>query len=136
MLVDGENYTITNNIVNLIDYNLEAGESIYYTVGAIAYGASTLIDTHLIDTKANKAIMSAVTIYATGWNNNTYSFESTYPFGTYDISLELNGDSCTAEQMNAWSDAKILGSATSNKIKALGNVPTVNIPVIVRAVQK
>ena len=136
VLIEGENYTASENVINLIDYYLLSGESIYCVINAIGYGVNSLMDAPALDNKANKTVISAMNIYATGWSNKTYSFEGTYPFSTYDISIELNGDSCTAEQMNAWSDAKILGSATSNKIKAMGTVPTINIPVIVRAVQK
>lgn len=136
ILIEGENYTASENVINLIDYHLSAGESIHCVISAIGYGVNSLMDAPSMDNKANKTVISAMNIYASGWSNNTYSFESTYPFATYDISIELNGDSCTAAQMNAWSDAKVLGSATSNKIKAMGTVPTVNIPVIVRAVQK
>ena len=73
---------------------------------------------------------------SSGWSNGEYSFESTYPVATYDISIELNGDSATDEQVDAWSGAKIVGSATSNKAIAKGDVPTVDLPVIIRAVVK
>lgn len=76
------------------------------------------------------------TMSVSGWSNGEYSFESIYPVATYDISIELNGDSATSEQVDAWSGAKIIGSATANKAIAKGDVPTVDLPVIVRAVSK
>lgn len=91
---------------------------------------------NLANGKANKPTISSVTMASTGWSNSEYSFESTYPTATYDISIELNGDSATDEQIEAWSGAKICGSATANKAIAKGDTPTVNIPIIVRAVVK
>lgn len=71
------------------------------------------------------------TISASGWGGNSYSFEAAYPNTQYDIEVTLNGDSVTTAQMEAWSEAQVVGSATTNVIKALGTKPTVNIPVII-----
>lgn len=81
-------------------------------------------------------VMSTTTLLSTGWVDNVYSFETDYPALSYDIEIELNGDSATEEQVDAWSSAMILGSATTNTFIALGDVPEVNIPVILRVVSK
>lgn len=59
----------------------------------------------------------------------TYSFESIHPNASYDIEVHIDGDNCTDEQLEAWIVAKPLSSST-NKIVAKGDIPTVDIPVI------
>lgn len=85
--------------------------------------------------KANKTIISEETLLASGWSGNTYSFESVYPGATYDIEIALNG-TATKDQAEAFNSAQIVGNATSNSVKAFGDIPTVNIPIIVKAVRK
>ena len=81
-----------------------------------------------------KYTISATTILASGWSNGSYSaFQTTYPAASYDVNVELNGDSITSAQQKAWNAAQIVGSATTNVLKALGDVPTIDIPVIVKA---
>lgn len=87
------------------------------------------------DGKANKATITAITILKSGWSNGTYSFESSYPAATHDIEIALNSTATTA-QAEAFNGAQIVGSATSNVVKAYGEVPTVDIPVILRVVKK
>ena len=88
-----------------------------------------------VNSKANKPIISEVSLLATGWSDNTYSFEASYPVATYDIEIALNS-TATSEQAQAFNSAQIVGSATSNIVTAFGNVPTVDIPIIVKAVTK
>ena len=73
---------------------------------------------------------------SSGWNGNVYSFESDFPESIYDIEVEIDGDSCTAEQLKSWNSAQIVGSSTTNSCKALGDVPTIDIPIIIKAVVK
>lgn len=75
------------------------------------------------------------TLLASGWSSGQYSLESTYLAASYDISIEPNS-TCTADQLTAWSEANIVGNATANKVKAFGTIPTVNIPIIIKAVKK
>lgn len=122
----------TAYIKHLIDYN---GDIVYPQTKVEA-----IFDTNgnslgeIIDTV--KPTITTVVMSASGWSSNEYSFESTYPVATYDISIELNGDSATDEQVEAWSDAKIIGSATANKAIAKGDVPLIDLPIIIRAVVK
>lgn len=80
-------------------------------------------------------VYSAVTMLAASWASNTYSFEADYPAADYNISIEV-APTATTEQFEAFVEAMICGNATSNVATALGDVPTVDIPVIVKAVRK
>lgn len=84
---------------------------------------------------AVKPTYNTATMTASGWSGNTYSFEADYPKNTYDISIEV-APTATAEQFEAFGGAMICGSVDSNVATALGDVPTVDIPVIVKAVRK
>lgn len=75
------------------------------------------------------------TMLAARWSNKTYSFEADYPNNAYDISIWV-APTATEAQFDAFSGAKICGSAADNTVKALGTVPAVDIPIIVKAVAK
>ena len=78
---------------------------------------------------------SQYTILSAGWNANTkvYSFEADFPNSICDIEIELDS-TATESQVEAWSGAKPTAVFGANKIKALGDVPSVDIPVIVKKV--
>ena len=78
---------------------------------------------------------SQKTINASKWSNGVYSFESAFPFEYFDIEIELDS-TATESQLEAWSSAKPTAVFGTNTMKALGDVPTVDIPVIVKAVIK
>ena len=88
-----------------------------------------------LNTKENKATITTATLLASGWSNGTYSFETDYPKAIYDLEIALDSTATTA-QAEAFNGAQIAGSATSNTIKAYGIVPTVDIPIILRVVNK
>lgn len=69
------------------------------------------------------------------WQENTYSFEETYPNEDYNISVEVS-PTATVEQFEAFCAAMICGSADSNVATAIGDVPTVDIPIIIKVVGK
>ena len=85
--------------------------------------------------KSNKPTFSQYTILTSGWSGGVYSFESAFPSATYDIEIELDS-TATESQVEAWSGAKPTAVFGTNTMKALGDVPTVDIPVIVKAVVK
>ena len=85
--------------------------------------------------KSNKPTFSQYTILTSGWSSGVYSFESAFPSATYDIEIELDSIA-TESQVEAWSSAKVTAVFGTNTMKALGDVPTVDIPVIVKAVVK
>ena len=87
------------------------------------------------DTKSNKPIFSQYTILTSGWSDGVYSFESDFFNMNYDIEIELDS-TATESQVEAWSNAKVTSVFGTNTMKALGDVPTVDIPVIVKAVMK
>ena len=88
-----------------------------------------------LNTKENKATITTATLLLSGWNDGTYSFETDYPEATYNLEIALDSTATTA-QAEAFNGAQIVGSATSNIIKAYGDVPTVDIPIILKVVTK
>lgn len=78
---------------------------------------------------------SQYTILASGWSDGVYSFESDFPSWRNDIEIELDS-TATESQVEAWSSAKVTAVFGTNTMKALGDVPTVDIPVIVKKVVK
>lgn len=94
--------------------------------------ANTYADEKVSETKPIYAIE---TMIASGWADGKYSFETEYPHEQYNISVEV-APTATAEQFEAFGGAMICGSADSNIATALGDVPTVDIPIIVKAVRK
>ena len=76
------------------------------------------------------------TMFASRWTSDKkYSFEATYPFSTFNIYIALS-DTCTDVQYEAWNAAGLLASATSNTVKARGDKPTVDLPIVIRVVKK
>lgn len=76
-------------------------------------------------------VFSQEVISAAAWSNGVYSFESVFPNAYYDIEIELDS-TATEPQVEAWSNAKPTAVFGTNTMKALGDVPTVDIPVIVK----
>lgn len=86
--------------------------------------------------KSNKPSRVKATMTAAGWNKQakTYSFESTYPHASYDIEVAY-AKTCTSAQLDAWNGAMMAGDIESNVVTALGDVPTVDIPIIVEVIK-
>ena len=76
-----------------------------------------------------------VTMAHGSWSNSQYSFESTYPNSKYNISVSV-ASTATSAQFDAFGKAKIVGNATTNVVKALGTVPTQDIPVMLKITRK
>lgn len=85
---------------------------------------------------AKAASIVAYTLLANKWSGNEYNLETEYSAGRYDLEIALNGDSVTEEQKEAFDSAQLVGFASANKLKAFGAVPTVNIPIILKVVEK
>lgn len=69
-------------------------------------------------------------LLASEWSSSgTYSFDSSYPYGFYDVTIEIDS-SATDAQIEAWAEAKIVGSYNSNIFTAKGTIPKVDIPII------
>ena len=95
----------------------------------------TKIKEYVDDNAGSSAEISATTLETSKWSSGQYSFESTYPASTYDLEVAVNS-TATLAQLTAYKNAMIVGSATSNVLTAKGIVPTVDIPVILKAVKK
>lgn len=76
-----------------------------------------------------------VTMTHGSWSNSQYSFEDTYPNAKYNISVSVASTASSA-QFDAFGKAKIVGNATTNVVKALGTVPTQDIPVMLKITRK
>lgn len=85
-----------------------------------------------------KPTVATLTLSASSWSSSakTYSLESAYPNANYDIEIDFDYDNGTTEQYEAYCGAQLGGSASSNVLKAMGEVPTIDIPVVVYATAK
>lgn len=81
-----------------------------------------------------RVTITTVVMSAANWDVDakTYSFEATYPATTHNLELELNGDVATEVQFEAFNAAMMVASANTNVVKAFGEVPTIDIPVILK----
>ena len=59
-----------------------------------------------------------------------------YPSQTMDISVSLDALDCTQEQYDAFNDAQLVGAYSTNEVIAFGDVPKIDIPVILKVVMK
>ena len=76
------------------------------------------------------------TLLAANWTaGKQYNLTSTYPAATYDLIIGPDS-SITDEQYSAALAAMMVCNASTNVITALGDVPTVNIPVCIFAKTK
>lgn len=83
-----------------------------------------------------KGIITRTYMNASGWSGDTYSFESIYPSSEYDIEIELDGTYLVENEYDAWCEAKIAGFPDENKVVAVGKIPTIDIPIIVKKVER
>lgn len=113
--------------------NYDSAATAYNNASKILEDSGDILET--LRNKANKSSVVEATLFVSGWSDNKYSFESVYPVATHDIEIALNG-TATAEQAEAFNSAQIVGSATSNIVTAFGDVPTVDIPIIIKVVAK
>lgn len=88
--------------------------------------------TERVQGKADLPIRAELTMTAAGWSEGQYSLESQYPSDRYDIEVEY-AKTCTQEQVSAWNAALLAGSISDNILTAIGEVPTIDIPIYVTA---
>lgn len=88
-----------------------------------------------LDEKANKPQYVESVLSASNWESDIYSFEETYPSSQYNIVVEPS-QQCTDEQLEEYKYASLVGSSTSNKLKAYEDVPTIDIPIIIEVTRK
>ena len=86
--------------------------------------------------KENRATRYTEILIAEKWSGQTYSLEDKYPSSMYDLEIELNG-SATKDIAKVWGRViPVTDEGGKNIIKSLGTVPSINIPVKVKAVKK
>jgi len=108
-------------------------------VAANLTAAVSDLQTDVENIETNKSIKSTYiqsTINTTSWSGNTYQgIQNSYAFDDYDVEIQPS-NSCSDATLDIWSDAKFLGSDTTNYIYARGDKPTVDIPVILKVTPK
>lgn len=129
--LDGTTFTFTQ----------QDNDTTYSAATASSAGLMSAADKSKLDgiasgATSNTFIASAVTMAASSWLNGEYSFENSYPVASYDLEISPNGDSITSDQMEAWTNAQIVGSAAANKAISKGTVPAIDIPIILIARRK
>lgn len=143
ILIDEAEY-MHNNMASVESNAEDAADSAAAALGSANAAARSAIEaaeagdyvTHNEYEDLQTVITTGI-ILASGWSNSTYSgLQTDYPFASYDLEIEANGDSITATQYSAWANAQIVGSVTTNVIKAMGTVPTVDIPIIIKYTPK
>lgn len=80
-------------------------------------------------------IVTAYTLSASGWNNGVYSLESLYPSSTYNVEIAPYTGS-TSAQLAAYEKAKMVGAVSGNTITCLGDVPSIDINMMIIATAK
>lgn len=95
-------------------------EQFYSLIKKVARGA------YLIDIDK-----STTTLDSGDWSNNQYDITSVYPTNKYKIfSVTLDYDNATSSQIDAWNNGDIT-LCDGNILKALGDVPLVDLPIVV-----
>lgn len=77
-------------------------------------------------------------IAPTDWSENTSTgyfectkFNTTYPYTAYNLFIDLDWDSASEDQIKAWGEATMAGSASRNIIIVMDEeAPTETFPVI------
>lgn len=78
-----------------------------------------------------------ITLYPNQFTNEgVYSFETEYPGTDYDLYPQLGPNTTLTQLGQARAAMFIINSTTRNEIKCLGTVPSVEIQLAVRVVQK
>lgn len=127
--------------IDLVDSKVKVTDTNNKFTGTTLDKVLDEIDDKIVDTSNKideklKITYTEVTLEASSWSGRTYSLEATYPSNTYDLEVELSGNA-TKELAKVWSRAIPVESPDGkNIIKLLGIVPSVNIPVRVKAVKK
>lgn len=109
----------------IADQNITSNELIYLN------GIESNIQDQL-DNKSNLSIKVDASLTASNWNSTNYIFSNQNITATNIVEL-IPSTTITTEEYEALQDAQIIGGAQaagSITLKAMGAVPTINIPVI------
>ena len=115
-----------NYVVFGVDYLSISSSSSKYVLTIYTDNSVAFTSLYFYDPEFLQKVISA-----NAWSNGIYSFESDFDNTFYDIEVELDSIA-TSEQLDAWSKAKLTAVFGTNTMKALGDVPTIDIPVIVK----
>lgn len=74
-------------------------------------------------------------LMASDWSEGEYSIESDFPYEHYSLSIGLSEDA-TLAQIRAFGNAMLTSKGNLNVLKVNGLVPTINIPVVLYAIEK
>ena len=78
-----------------------------------------------------------ITLYPNQFDNNgVYSFESQYPGTDYDLYPQLGPDTTLTQLGQARAAMFVINSTIRNEIRCLGSIPSLEIQLAVRVVQK
>ncbi|MEY8366103.1 hypothetical protein AALA22_10745 [Anaerovoracaceae bacterium 41-7] len=90
-----------------------------------------------LGSKENKSIFRQTVLLASNWDlvAKTYSFEEIYPAELYDIEVQPDYI-CTVDQVEAWYAAILLGRIDVNVLTAKGDIPELDIPIILKLTPK
>lgn len=89
-----------------------------------------------VGTREKKYVKTTLTATASGWSLNSttgfyeYSLEGSYPNASYDVEVDLNWDSATADAASDWMAMQVVGSYSSNKLVARGGQPGYDYPLV------
>lgn len=96
----------------------------------VVFDAYTIVNDLRNDGFEKVALYKYYTMQASKWSNKQYDFTD-YPANLYNISIQPS-EKCTLAQLEAWGEAKIVGNVSANKAIAYGDVPTIDIPIILK----
>ena len=89
-----------------------------------------------LDEKEENHLLTPYTLRASNWSGNTYSFEGDYPGTRYTIYVNITA--CQPQEYDAICRAMLMGSDVStgqNVMTALGEVPMIDLPVLLEVVK-
>lgn len=131
---DGDPYTpVIGNVTTTSSVSEATAQVRLNTAEKLAYFDFTLPRGEKgLDGKGQNTVVQSY-LYANQWDSETneYSFQNTYPKEVYRMEIELDGDRASASQYAMYGAAKIVGSYSDNKCKALGELPTSNLPIVI-----
>ena len=128
-------------LVSIYDPQNKAQDIFAYIDNAVSGKQDKITANGILKGDGNGGVTAVTTTYVTSsltvsnWSDRVYSFESNYPNSEYDITISV-APIATSTEYDAFANAKICGSADSNSVTAIGTVPTIDIPIIIKAVSK
>lgn len=129
---NGETFTGESDLIELLEYCQEIGIDVV-TVGYVFdhYGSNALkeqVNSIDGDTSGGTSTYAVDTLLANSWVNNSYDLG----YSGYNLTISL-APNATLQQAMMYQSACIVGSQNNNTIKALGIIPSDDIPILIMA---